>query len=71
MPVRLQGAAERAEAVDEILDIDVEVCGFDFQSGEKFSAELVGELGELDEVAAVASDAEFLVAPNYKIPNGS
>jgi hypothetical protein len=56
MPVRLQRAAERAEAVDEILDIDVEVGGFDFEAGEEFFAELVGELVELDQVAAVAGD---------------
>ena len=34
--------------------VDVEVPGLDFQASEEFSTELVGELGELDEVAAVA-----------------
>jgi hypothetical protein len=56
VPVCLQGAAERAEAVDEILDIDVEVRGFDFKPGEKFPAELIGKLGEFDEIAAMAGD---------------
>ena len=56
MPGGVQRAAECAEAVDEILGIDVEVVGDDFEAGEELGAELVGELVEFDEVAAVGGD---------------
>ncbi len=56
VPIGLQRSPKRAESGDEVLDIDIQFLGFDFQSGEKFAAELVGKLGELDEVAAVTGD---------------
>src|SRR6478752_150526 len=56
MPGGLQRAAERAEAANEILDIDVQIRGCDFQPGEKLAAELIGKLGELDEVSFMAGD---------------
>ena len=56
MPGGVERAAEGAEAVDEIVGIDVEVIGDDFEAGEELGAELVGELVEFDEVAAVAGD---------------
>ena len=56
MPDGMERAAEGAEAVDEILGIDVEVVGDDFEAGEEFGTELVGELVEFDEVTAVVGD---------------
>jgi len=56
VPVGAEGAAEGAEAVDEVLGVDVEVCGCDFESGEEFCADGVGELVEFEEVSAMAGD---------------
>jgi hypothetical protein len=53
VPAGLQRTAERAETVDKILHIDREFGGLDFEAGEKLRAKLVGELVELDEVAAM------------------
>ena len=56
VPIGLERSPEGAEPGDEILGIDIEFLGLNFQAGEKFAAELVGELSELDEVAAMAGD---------------
>ena len=56
VPYGLQGAAEGAEAVGEILHVHIEVGGVNFQAGEKFPADTVGKLAELDQVATVGGD---------------
>lgn len=79
MPCCLERATEGAEAVDEVLDIDVEARGFHFEAGEKLAGELVGELGELDEVAMVAGDiarhfgddAGLVVAAEFEDQSGT
>ena len=53
VPLRLQRSPESAKAVDEILRLDIEIVGFNFKTREKLSFERIGELVELDEVAAV------------------
>ena len=52
----MERAAEGAEVVGEISDVHIKVGGIDFQPREEFSAEAVGELAELDQVAAVGRD---------------
>lgn len=56
MPVGMKRTTECAETIDEILHIDVEFAGHDFQAGEKLAAELVGKLVELNEVATMPGD---------------
>ncbi len=54
VPVGVQRAAKGPKSVDEILWIDVQIGGFNFEPGEKFPRELVGELGELYQVSAMS-----------------
>jgi hypothetical protein len=74
MPIRLQRAAQGAEAIDEILNIHIQIRRLDFQTGEKLPLKLVGELGELDQIPAVArhvgrdfgNDARLIAAAEFK-----
>lgn len=56
MPVRLQGMPEGGEVGDELFHVDVEMLGLDFQASEKLASQLVGKLGELDQVPAMVGD---------------
>lgn len=53
VPCCLERATEGAEAIDEIGNVHIEVGGIDVQTGEEFTAELIGKLVELDQVAFV------------------
>ena len=74
VPIGLQRAAQGAEAIDEILDIHIQIRRLDFQAGEKLPLQLVGKLGELDQVSTVArhvgrdfgNDTRLIAAAKFK-----